>query len=230
MAKTIKTTGGKKISNEDKALFYYYKVTEFFEKYKKQSYVVLIAVVVIVAAFFIYTKTQNANNEAAAIELTKVKSLYSAGNYDQAMNGDSAGTTKGLINLVTSYGSTENGQAAKILLANCYYYKGDFNNAEKYYNSYSGGNAFFKAASAAGLASVLEAKKDFLNAAKEYEKASKISSEFGNSDEYLFYAIRAYYWANDKDKLKKSVEALKTDYPKSKYISQIDRYNTIISN
>lgn len=60
------------------------------------------------------------------------------------------------------YGSTENGELAKLMLANSYFNLRDFEKAEKYYKDYSGGNTLLQVSSAAGLASVFEAKNNFL--------------------------------------------------------------------
>ena len=95
-----------------------------------------------------------------------------------AINGDSLGLSKGLAYIVNEYGSTESGQTAKIMLANCYYNLRDFENADKYYKAYSGNSEMFKAAALSGIAAVCETKGDWMNAAKNYEKASKVSKMF----------------------------------------------------
>ena len=41
----------------------------------------------------------------------------------------------------------------------------------------------------------------------------------------MFYAIRSYFNAKDNDNLKKTIKALKTDYPKSKFLGQLARYD-----
>ncbi len=227
MAKLHKTPAHKKVTSEDKMLLYYYKAVDFFEKYKKQAYIAGIAIVVIIAAIFIYSKKQAASDEAAGIELSKIKQIYLAGKYDQAINGDSLGISRGLLFIVNEYGSSENGNAAKILLANSYYYKRDFANAEKYYRDYSGKSVFYKAAALAGIAAVYEANGNYNDAAKEFIKASEVSKDVPLNEEYLYSAARNLYLAKNADELKKVVDKLKNDYPKSKYISMIERYNTL---
>jgi len=154
-----------------------------------------------------------------------VKQIYAADMYQMAITGDSLGMSKGLVYIVNEYGSTESGQTAKLMLANSYFNLRDFENANKYYNDYSGKNEMFKAASFAGLGAVCETKGDWVNAAKYFEKAAKVSKNVTNNDEYMFYAIRSYFNANDKDNLKKSVKAFKTDFPKSKFINMLARYD-----
>jgi len=223
MAKLGKNVGK---THEDKLMSLYYKSTEYYENNKNRVYTIALSVVVVVALIFIYFNYKSKNNETAGIELSKVRMVYASGSYQQAINGDSLGMSKGLKYIVDNYGSSENGNVAKVMLANCYYNLRDYNNAEKYYKDFSGSNDIYKAASVAGLASVYEAKNDFSNAANYYLKASNTSKLVTNNDEYLFYAIKNFSLANDKDNLKKTVKELKKDYPKSKYIGQLNRYDS----
>lgn len=219
MAK-IKTKG-----QDNKLYEYYLETVDYFEKYKKHFYIGGIVLIAIVLVIFIYFKRQAANNEAAGLELNLIKPVYLAGNYQQAIYGDSTGTAKGLLYIVSNYGSSENGETAKILLGNSFLSLRDIDNAEYYFKDFSGGNPFLKAASYAGIASVYEARGEYLKAAGEYESASKVSSEITNADEYLFYAVRNYFWADDFETAKKLIERIKTEYPKSQYISLSERYN-----
>lgn len=223
MAKLGKNVGK---THEDKLMDFYYKSTEYYENNKNRVYTIALSVVVVIALVFFYFNYKSKNNETAGIELAKVRMVYASGSYQQAITGDSLGMTKGLLYIVNNYGSSENGNIAKVMLANCYYSLRDFNNAEKYYKDFSGNNDIYKAASLAGIASVYEAKNDYPNAAKYYMKASETSKLVTNNDEYLFYAIKNYSLANDNETLKKTVKELKKDYPKSKYLAQLNRYDT----
>ncbi|MFZ4592108.1 MAG: tetratricopeptide repeat protein [Ignavibacteria bacterium] len=222
MSKHVKSS---KHGTEEKMMFWYYKGTEYFEKNKNRVYTILTVFVIIIAVIFIYFRNQSQKSETAALELAKVKQIYAADMYQMAITGDSLGMSKGLVYIVNEYGSTESGQTAKLMLANSYFNLRDFENANKYYNDYSGKNEMFKAAAFAGLGAVCETKGDWVNAAKYFEKAAKVSKNVTNNDEYMFYAIRSYFNANDKDNLKKSVKAFKTDFPKSKFINMLARYD-----
>jgi len=226
MAKLGKSYGkSSKQGTEEKMMFWYYKATEYFEKNKNRVYTILTVFVIIIAVIFIYFRNQSQKSETAALELAKVKQIYAADMFQMAINGDSLGMSKGLLYIVNEYGSTESGETAKLMLANSYYNLRDFDNANRYYNDYSGKNEMFKASSLAGIAAVYETKNDWVNAAKYFDKASKVSKNVSNNDEYLFYAIRSYFNAKDNDNLKKTIKALKTDYPKSKFLGQIARYD-----
>ncbi len=227
MAKLGKTlTKSSKATTEEKLMLYYYKAQEYFNANKNRVYTILTVLVVIIAVIFIYFRNQSAKNETAALELSKVKQVYAMDNFQASINGDSLGTFKGLQYIVDNYGSTETGETAKLMLANCYYNLRDFDKAEKYYRDFSGKSDILKASSYAGIGAVLEAKNQYKDAASYYEKASKVSKNLYNNDEYMYYQIRCLYFANDVENLKKTAKALKSDYPKSKYLGLAARYYT----
>lgn len=214
---------------DEKLMTAYYKAVDFFEKNKKHIYTALTILLIAIAGIIILVNKKKANNELAAIELSKVKAVYEANNFQQAINGDSLGTSKGLQFIVDNYGSTENGEMAKIMLANSYYAIRDFDNAEKYYKDYSGDNKILQVSAAAGLAAVYEARNNYQEAAKQYEKASSMDKDNPFIDQYIFYAAKNYYRANDFANAKKLFDKLKEDFPKSKYNAESERYKEAIN-
>ncbi|CAN5659309.1 tetratricopeptide repeat protein [soil metagenome] len=211
-------------SSDDTLVTTYYKAVDYFNNNKRTVYIALGAVAVIIAAIMFYTSRQKVNNEKAAVDVAKINPAYSNGNYNAALNGDSLGN-RGLIAIVNDYGSTENGQLAKLMLANSYYYTRNFDMALKYYEDFGGSNKLLKVSALAGIAAVKEAKKDFSGAAKDYEKAANYDKENPFRDEHLFNAGKNYFMANDKENAKKIFDTLKKEYPKSKLLSQISRFN-----
>ncbi len=115
------------------------------------------------------------------------------------------------------------------MLANSYLNLRDFDKAEKYYKDYSGGNVLLKVAAAAGQASVLEARNNYTDAAKEFEKAAGIDKENPFVDQYLFYAAKNYYRANDFPAARNIFDKIKMDFPKSKYIAESEKYRAAIT-
>lgn len=210
--------------NDDKLLTTYYNARDYFETHKKNIYIGLTVLVVVIAGVILYFNKKSANEDNAAVALSKVQNAYDMQDFKTAMNGDSLGSFKGLVYIVNEYGSTPSGELAKILLANCYYYSKDYGNAERLYKDYGGNNEILKAAALAGVAAVLETNGNFPDAAKQYEKAADVNKEIANNDEYLYYAIRNYSKANDQENVKRVIKELKADYPKSQYVAQAEKY------
>lgn len=214
---------------EDKLMTAYYKAVDFFEKNKKHVYTALTILAIAIAGIILLVNKKKANNEIAGVELSKIRPVYDANNFQQAVNGDSLGMSKGLQYIVDEYGSTENGEMAKIMLANSYLNLRDFDKAETYYKDYSGSNMLLKVAASAGKATVLEAKNNFTEAAKEFENAAGIDKENPFVDQYLFYAAKNYYRANDFPNARKFFDRIKMDFPKSKYIAESEKYRAVIT-
>jgi len=202
-------------------------ISDYYNRNKNQVLIIAGAIAVIVVGIILFTSKRSSQNEEAAVALTKIRPSYEAGNFQAAINGDSLGN-KGLLFIVNEYGSSENGQLAKLLLANSYYGLRDFQNALKYFDDFGGSNKLSKVAAITGIASVKEAQNDYVGAAKEFERAANYDKENPFRDEYLFYAGKDYALGNDKASAKKIFDQLKNDFPKSKYISQSQRYNYAI--
>ncbi|MDZ4712110.1 MAG: tetratricopeptide repeat protein [bacterium] len=215
---------------EEKLMTFYYRASDFFEKNKKHVYTALTILVIVIAGIVLLVNKKKANNDLAGIELGKIKDVYNSNNYQQAVNGDSLGNSKGLQFIVDEYGSTENGEMAKLWLANSYYGLRDFDKAEKYYKDYSGSNSILKVSAAAGLAAVYEARNNFIEAAKQFEKVAAMDKDNPFVDQYLFYAAKDYYRGNDLPAAKKLFDKLKQDYPKSKYMAEAEKYRATFVN
>lgn len=211
-------------SPDDKILELYYNSLNYFNNNKKRVYTILGIAAVVIAIVFIYFMRKGEQSENAMIELTKVSEIYATGNYQAAINGDSLGYSKGLLFLVNEFGSTQSGEVGKVMLANSYYNLGDYGNAERYYNDYSGDDPILKAAAIAGVAAVKGAMGNFVEAAKEYEDAANVSELVALNDEYLFSAAKNYSLAKDVENYKRVSEMLKQEYSQSPYIMQLQRY------
>src|ERR1035437_8706502 len=145
---------------EDKLVTTYYKALAFFEENKNRlaMYAGILAVVILAIVLFMNNKKKN--NEIAGTELARVMNVYDSGNYLEAIEGRAGTKLIGLKKLVESYGSTENGEIAKI----------------------------FKATALAGQASYQAYKKNYEKAADLYKKAAFVSVADVLNPEYLLQA------------------------------------------
>lgn len=227
MAKSIHKFKTKE-SKRDASIELYYKVQDWFQENKKFVFGGAAALVIIIAAVFFYNMNQKENNEKAATALTAILTQFESGAYQQAIDGDPAKKLMGLKKIVEEYSGTENGEAAKIYLANSCAYLGKLEDAFKYYDDYSGGNPIFKAAAEVGKAGYYENKKEYEKAIDGYEKAASYSKENPMNVRYLLNAAIACLEIDKKDKAKDILTSLKADYPTSPMISEVDRYLSIV--
>jgi len=217
---------------KDKLVTGYFEARNWLDKAenKKKVYIVVGIVLAVSAAIFLYISNQNAKNEEAETKLSAVIALYEQGKYPEAINGDPAAGIMGLAQIVNDYGSTNSGETAKLYLGNCYFNIKDNDNALKQFEDYSGSNDIIKASCLSGIGAVYEAKGDLKKAAEYFLKSTEVNKNIVINQENLFYAIRAYTNAGDKENAKKVFETLKEKYPKSNYVNESRRFEAEFKN
>lgn len=215
----------KKEIKQDKLVELYYKVSDYVTT---NSRTVLIAIGIflglVALAYFYYNYRSSKNLEAGEL-LSKVMELYDSGSYLEAIEGKQ-GTPriKGLKEIVNEFGSTENGETAKIYLANSYAFLGQYDKALKYYEDYNGKNDFLKATALSGQAAYYAVKEDYAKAAKYYKQAAFISDVNPNRPDYLLQAGINFMKINKKDEAKDLFQIIKDNYKASNAHAQVDRY------
>lgn len=209
---------------EDKLVGFYYKSISFFEESKSKIFMYLGAIVVVALGVFFYLSYKTGQNEEAAGHLSKVMEMYDGGDYLGAIEGKKDVKVLGLKDIVDKYASTENGETAKIYLANSYASLGKPDEALKYYEDYSGDMDIYQAAALAGQAGYYSAKNEYEKAADLYMKASKVSKTDVMNADYIYQAAINYFEAEEKNQAKNLFQTIKDDYKTSSVFSQVDRY------
>ena len=225
---TKKKKISKKVIKEDKLVTTYYKTLEFIDEYKRQIYIYGGIILVVAVAAYWYINQRAKNNEAANNELAQVLDYYSRGSYQEAIDGVPASNIVGLKKIVEDYGNTENGEAAKIFLADSYAALGKMDDAYKYYNDYDGSNKMFKATAYAGKASYYEYKKEYLKAADAFNEAVHVSKDNSENASYLLNASVDYIKAGENEKAKGLLDKIKEDYNTSMAAREVDRYMALV--
>lgn len=218
----------KKEIKEDKLLNLYKTAVVFFEKHKNRIFSYLGVLVIIVAAVYFYINQKSENNVKASDELSRIMSLYKQGAYLEAIEGRQGTNIIGLKKLVEEYSGTENAETAKIFLANCYAFLGNFEEAFKYYEDYGGSIDYFKATALAGQAGYYAAKENFEKSASLYLQASKESEINSQNPDYLLNAGIYYLRAGEKEEAKALFKTIKEDYSTSLANREVDKYLSLI--
>jgi tetratricopeptide (TPR) repeat protein len=225
MLKKQKKLSRKEIK-EDKLVEAYYKSRSYFEENQSKIYTYLGVLAVVVIAVIMYINYRSGQNEEAGMHLAKVMDMYDKGDYLGAIEGQKDAKLLGLKEIVAEYGSTDNGETAKIYLANSYANLGKPEEAIKYYEDYSGDIDIFVAASLAGQAGYYSSKNEYEKAADLYLKASRVSKTDAMNSDYIFQAAVNYFEAGDKEQAKNLLQTIKDDYKTSAVYAQVDRYLT----
>ena len=179
------------------------------------------------AAVYFFLNQKAEENELAGIELSRVMKLYNQGAYLEAIEGRQGTNIIGLKQIVDKFGGTENGETAKIFLANCYSFLGNNDEAIKYFEDYSGSIDYFIAASLAGRAGYSAVKGDYEKAAELYLNASKVSKINAENPYYMLNAGIYFLNSGDKKQAKVLFAAIKKEYPNTTIIREVENYITL---
>lgn len=217
----------KKEIRQDKLVELYFRATTFAKKYQNHIYIGIGAIVVLVFAYIYFSTESKEKNLEASNLISKVYPLYEQGLYKEAIYG--LGETVGLLEIVKRYGNYEQGEKAKILLANSYNKLGNLDSALIFYKSYSGSIDLLKATSIAGQASVYEAKKEYKEAAKLYLRASKITDENPFNSDYMLKSAINYIRTDDKKEAEEILKKIKNLYPTSIASREADKYLLLVA-
>lgn len=216
----------KKEIKEDKLVEFYYKTQSYIEENKNKVLMYVGAFAVVVVAVIFFLNYRSSRNEEAGKLLSRVMDLYEQGSYLEAIEGKQGTNLVGLKKIVEDFGSTENGETAKIYLANSYTFLGQYEKALEYYKDYSGSNDIYKAAALAGQAGYYASKGEYEKAADLFKKAANVSKINPSRPDYLLRAGITYMKAGQKDEAKALFQIIRDDYKTSTAFAQVDRYFT----
>lgn len=216
----------KKEIKEDKLVEFYYKAQNYIEENKNRVLMYAGALAIVIVAVIFYLNFRSSQNEEAGALLARVIDLYDQGSYLEAIEGVQGKNLVGLKKIVEDYGSTENGETAKIYLANSYAFLGQYEKAFELYEDYGGSNDIYKAAALAGQAGYFASKGEYEKAANMFKKAANVSEINPSRPDYLLRAGINFMKAGQKDEAKTLFQIIKDEYKTSTAFAQVDRYFT----
>lgn len=221
---TKKKRISKKEMKEDKLVTSYYSAHNFFVENQAKILIGLGAVALVVVAVILFSNKKSNDDLTAAALLSKVIPVFEAGQYQEAVDGQPSSNIKGLKSIVEDYGSTENGEVAKIYLAHAYTFLNKWEEAYNYYSDYGGSNVILKSTALAGEAAYYETKENYKEAAGLYKKAAKNSDTNPSNAEYLLKAGINFIKTGNKEEAESLFNEIKEKYKTSPVVQELDRY------
>lgn len=209
---------------EDKLVSFFYNSQAYFEENKNRMMTYGLVLVALIFAVYYYLDQKKDDNLEAGDHLSKVMNIYDSGSYLEAIEGIQGGDVIGLKQIVEKYGSSENGETAKIYLANAYSYLGKYDEAIKYYEDYSGSLDYMKAASISGQAGYFASKGEYEKAGNLYQEAVNVAPSNGENPDYLLNSGINYFKAGRYDEAKMVLEKLKQDFQPSATTREAEKY------
>lgn len=214
----------KKELQEDKLVATFYKSQGFIEENKQKLLLVLGAIALVILAIVWYANKKSEDNLIASSQLSQILSIYEQGQYQKAIDGEPGTQLVGLKNIVDNYGSTEQGELAKIYLAQSYYFLGDYENSLEYFSDYSGDSKLHKSSALAGEAACYEQMDEFDKAANLYKKAADTYKLEAQTAEFLLNAGINFLKSGNNSEAKRVLESIKNDYNTTPAARELDKY------
>lgn len=224
MLKKQKELAKRQVKHQDDLLTTYENALSWYQTNKKLLTNIGIALALIIAAGWFYLNNQHQNNDKAGLEFAKVFSFYDNGQYQLAINGVPERNVRGLQAIVNDYGSTQNGNLARFYLANSYYNLGEYDKALAEFEDADLSTTLLEASRLAGIAACYEAKGNFAEAAKYFERAGKKSAADPNTPEYLANAARNYAKSGNKNQAIELYKHIKKEHASSAAARDAERY------
>ena len=221
---TKKKKLSKKEIKEDKLIAFYYKSYAYLTENRQRLMMYSGGLVVLIVLIIFYLNHRAQQNKEAGVQLARVMNLYDNGAYLEAIEGQAGTNVLGLKKIVDQYGSTENGEIAKIYIANSYNYLGKSDEALKYFEDYDGGINMYKAAALAGAAGCYASKNNYEKAAELYKKAAHVSKDDVLNPDYLLHAGINYLNAGKAKEAKSMFDQIKKDYATSSAMRETGKY------
>ena len=200
------------------------RVQGFWERFQKPVLIVLAVIVIGGGGWYGYQKYIVApKEEKAADALFKAQQYFGMDSSNLVLNGD--GQSRGVLYVISNYGSTKAGNLAHYYAGVSYLKLGDFNNAVKYLKDFSTDSKQIQLMAYGCLGDAYSElnKKD--DAVANYKKAATaFETDESNSAEYLF---RAALLEETNGKTKEALELykqIKEKFPKTEKGFQADKY------
>lgn len=219
----------KKKIKEDKLVTSFYNVRNFYEDNQTRVLLVLGGLAAIIVVIIWYNSKITQDNKAATVELSRVYSIYESGSYQEAIDGKPGTNVTGLRSIVDNYGGSEQGETARIYLANCYYFLGEYDKAKNEYDSYGGSNKQLVSSAYAGIAACNEAKEKYEDAAEYYLKAAEVYEYNPMNADNLLNAGKNYLKTKEYDKAENVFNRIKENYSQSSVAREVDRYLALVN-
>lgn len=200
---------------QDKLVTAWFKVNDFVSHHSRDLLLGVIAVVVLVAGVLWYNSYQKSQENVASVLLAHGKNSYEKQQVQAAIDT--------LLKLVNNYSGTPSAAVGTVYLANAFFQKKAYADAEKYYRQYLddyGDDPILRIAAATGIAATYDERGDFAKAGELYEKAAKENRDSFRAPELYLQAARCYHLSKKSTEAARALALLLKEYPEAKQVEE----------
>lgn len=182
------------------------------------SVIAVVIIALLLNQYYIQPK-----NAKAADDIAVAEQLFSAGNYEQALNGD--GINAGFLQIIDQYGSTPSGNIARLYAGLCYAHTENAEEAVKYLEDFDAcDDAMISNAAIAALGNCYAQLGQNDKAAATLLKAAKRADNNTLSPLFYLQAGQIFEAIGENSKALECYETIKNEYPQSIQRQDIDKY------
>jgi predicted negative regulator of RcsB-dependent stress response len=207
----------KKELKQDKFVLATLKTKDFLEKNSKLIFRSIIAFLLIVIVTIFWIRSKEAANMEAAVMLAQIQMAQASAQKNVVKDS--------LTFLINNYDGTASAGQASYMLGRLYWEEDDTENAKIYLKKYIDDyldDTIISQTALSSYADCLMIDKNYREAAKYYEKAAKMNSDFPETASFLYSAAAAYKEAGELDKAEKLLNKLLNDYAGTSLKSQAE--------
>lgn len=199
------------------------KSEAFIEKHLKKILIVLAAVIVVVAGFFIYKNHMESVEAEAQGAIAKAQAQFYQEQYETALNGDGA-ASKGFLNIISDYSSTETANLAKLYAGLSYYNLKKYEDAVKYLEEFDAkDDKSISPTAVAALGNCYVQLDQKEKGAETLLKAAK-QADSNLSAVFMVQAAIVYEGLGQNDKALGIYNDVKANYQTSPLYQEMDKY------
>jgi tetratricopeptide (TPR) repeat protein len=219
MPKSIKR---KKITRhelkEDRFLETMKNFITFFRANTSRIVLTIFVILAVIVALRFYFSNKRTQEETAVIKKLYADALYENGNFKEAISA--------YQEIIQMHESTHSGKISFLFLANCYFFSGDMENAEEYYERALKAlrkNPNWAGAAAMGIASIYEQDGKFSIAIERY---SDIIENYKDTPVYvdaLFAKARCFEFMNSYREAIDVYSVIESDFRETDFAREAER-------
>lgn len=200
------------------------RVQGFWERFQKPILIVLAVIVIGGGGWYGYQKMIVApKEEKAADALFKAQQYFGMDSSNLVLNGD--GQNRGVLYVISNYGSTKAGNLAHYYAGVSYLKLGDFNNAVKHLKDFSTDAKQIQLMAYGALGDAYAELNKKEDAISSYKKAAgTFDTDENNSAEYLFRAALLAETGGNTAQALELYKELKEKFPRTEKGVQADKY------
>lgn len=199
------------------------RTEHFIEKNQKRITTIAVIVALIVLGYWGYKKYILAPKVIEAQEyIFPAQQYFERDSFNLALNGD--GNNFGFLDIIDNYGSTPSGNLAEYYAGICYLNLGNFEEAAKYLNNYSGDDLLTNVAAKGALGDAYIEMGEKLKGAEYYENAAYVFTNNFTTPLYLMKAAEIYFAEKKYDKALSIYTKIESEFPESREYRNIEKY------